>query len=187
MSVTFYHRRKDGQGNALSLNLTKYNLSENTEGALWMSVAKQSGDRFDWEGRTNLKLGFNDLIQLVPNLSRRAKQVKLFHSFDENQTSIIFNRHVKDKSYRGYYLNINQETVFHFSPEEGYVFGVFLKDGMRKIVRWDLDELYEGNGNNVQSGGSVGTAGIEEKGDGDDIKDELQEDEFDEEGAGVDW
>lgn len=138
--MTFYHKRDDGKGGAVSFDLQRYNAKgDYQDGCIWMGIAKQKGNdnKFDWDNQQRIKLGFQDIMMLLPRLETRTSRAKLYHKFNENTKSIIFNKHMKDGKYHGYYLNINKETAFHFSPEEIYTLCIFLRDAVLKIVRWD--------------------------------------------------
>jgi len=121
-------------------------------------------------------------MTILPRLKAKTSKIQLYHSFGENTKSIFFNKHIRDGKYMGYYLNINKDTVFHFSPEEIYVLCILFEDAIPKIVRWDLSEFQNNSispNNSSGKNNDISTRDINEDGFSDEFKNEESEaDEF---------
>lgn len=151
-SHTIYKPRMNGEGAASSWELDK------AKQCVWLGMARQTGKvaqgenaRFDWGNKSQIKLGLNDIGELIAVLEKRQKGVGpldqqsskrkgLFHKNQSGSTTLSF----EVSQHGGWILRMGvkkgKEPVKSYSHAltngEGCVLLVLLCRAIEQIIEW---------------------------------------------------
>lgn len=132
-----YKPRKKGGGSASQWNL---NIDKK---ALFLELSQQVGSeqRFDWENKICMKLGVNDIGELIAVLENRQKSINggkgLFHENEQGNSSLNLTR-----SENGWLLNVGvkKESLVKISHSvtfgEGALLLTLLRIAVQRIYEW---------------------------------------------------
>ncbi len=153
-----YKPRQNGEGGAIQLQLSYKKDNEREPWMVFLEAAKQSGkndkgnDTFDWDNKIVVKLGENDLGEMISVLEGRKDAVggergTLFHNTPGGGNKVIgFQAAIDNDGNRtGYYLNISAQSadkktsskvgiVIHH--HEASLFLVLLKRAVERSYCW---------------------------------------------------
>lgn len=163
-SFHLYHASAKGLGCAVKMELSP--AQDKSEGALWISLANQiavggnvgSGrvyPRFDWEKAVVIKLGFNDLCQVLQVFRGITEDIGngkgLYHTSSRGTTRIVF-RHLIEP-FAGYSLEVFRSGlgesrekkvcfVFNTSEAEGICEAIA---GSMSIITFGIPSVMKSN------------------------------------------
>ncbi len=150
--LAIYHPNGKGTGAALQLEPRVNRQPGDRTNCFFMDLAAQKtvggmadGQRthatFDWEGKLTVKLGFNDICEILAVLEDRQAHVGgardgLFHDNGSANTLITFQ---KDANCKGYYLGLSRKAK---DDTQSHRIGFVLSDtealGLRHILQSGL-------------------------------------------------
>lgn len=136
-NFSLYKPRKKGGGSASQWNL---NIDKKS---VFLELAEQvdSEQKFDWENKICMKLGVNDIGELIATLENRQKSINggkgLFHENEQGNSSLNLTR-----SENGWFISVgvkkeNLVKVSHsLSFGEGAILLTLLRQAVLKIYGW---------------------------------------------------
>ncbi len=137
-SFKLYKPRKSGEGSASQWNL---NVDKKS---VFLELSQQIGteQKFDWENKICIKLGVNDIGELIATLENRQQSINggkgLFHQTPNGSSSLSMSKNDKG----GWFLAVGvkkQELVkinHSISLGEGALLLTLLRVAVQKIYGW---------------------------------------------------
>ncbi len=137
-----YKPRKKGGGSA-----SKWELKAEKK-AVFLELAQQIGEMgsdkvFDWEHKLCMKLGMNDLGELIATLENRQTSINggkgLFHQAEGSNSSLNMSKNDKGS---GWFLSVGvkKDTLVKISHSitlsEGALLLTLLRVAVQRIYRW---------------------------------------------------
>jgi len=136
-NFSLYKPRKKGGGSASQWNL---NIDKKS---VFLELAEQVGSeqKFNWENKICMKLGVNDMGELIATLENRQKAINggkgLFHENEQGNSSLNLTR-----SDNGWFLNVGvkKEKLTKISHSlsfgEGAILLTLLRVAIQRIYGW---------------------------------------------------
>lgn len=121
-AVKFYKKKSE-----LQVKLAKPSIDKDgnkKKGAVFFEIANAIGGdtegRIDWDNKIIMKIGTNDIAQILHGLRTRSKEIKLFHQNDAGSTTCVI------KEGEGQYAGTFGLQVFKAVGQEKKQSSVFL-------------------------------------------------------------